>query len=314
MQDILFYATANETLATVRDYANAKTVAAPTLTRSVSVRLLLRLFAVANDLAPLPIETFDNIFSWAFVMDDDFNDATALKIVADNAQIAVTDVTETTTDPETEITTTQHYTEFSIPISNMNSEALAAWLNTAESKSGLIGELTGYDTNGASVFVLQVKGFTVRNRLYGAGEPSENADEYLTIDEARAMFIGEGSKALKPFLNVKVMPSDEPNFLDGKYYFHENIFFRGAWRQNVYIRENENYNERCSLIQYQESTKSWVILEWPKVGTSSVKFFYPWTPTASSPGPISAYFFHTSGMYDAQITRIPRFNLSTKKY
>ena len=225
MQEIIFYTTANETLGVVRDYANARTVSAPTLTRGVSVSLRMRLFDDTNDLDPYPIELFENIAAWSFVMDDDFNDATALKIVADNAQIAVTDVTETTTDPETEITTTQHYTEFSIPISNMNSEALTAWLNTAESKSGLIGELTGYDANGASVYVLQVKGFTVRNRLYGTGEPSENADEYLTIDEARAMFIGEGSKALKPFLNVKVLPVDEPHFLDGKYFFHENVLF-----------------------------------------------------------------------------------------
>ena len=322
MQEITFYTTANETLGVVRDFANARTVSAPTLTRGVSVALHMRLFDDANDLEPYPIAAFSNIAAWSFVMDDDFNDETAFKIVADNVNISVSDVEEEYTDPaDPEITQTRHYTEFTIPIPDMNSEALAAWFRTssqsraeAKSKGGLIGELVGFDTNGASVFVLQIEGFTVRNRLTGSGEPSGDLDQYLTIDEARAMFIGEGTKALKPYLNVKVLPSDEPHFLDGVYYFHESIFFRGAFRRNVYIREGEDYGERCSMIQYNEATRSWVILEWPKTGTSSIKFFYPWTPCASSPGPVSGYFFPTSGSYQAQITRIPRFNISAKKY
>ena len=315
MQEITFYTTANETLGVVRDYANARTVSAPTLTRGVSVALHMRLFDDANDLEPYPVEAFENIAAWSFVMDDDFNDETAFKIVADNMNISVSDVEEEYTDPANpEITQTRHYTEFSIPIPDMNSEALAAWIGTSKSKGSLIGELVGFDTNGASVFVLQIEGFTVRNRLTGSGEPSGDVEQYLTVDEARAMFIGEGTKALKPYLNVKVLPSDEPNFLDGVYYYHENVFFRGAWRQNVYIRENENSDNRCSMIQYNQATKSWVIVEWPKMGTASVKFFYPWTPSASSPGPISCYFYPISGSYSAQITRIPRFNISAQKY
>lgn len=321
MQDILFYATANETLATVRDYANAKTVAAPTLTKSVSVRLRLRLFADMNELDPVPIETFANIAAWAFVMDDDFNDETALKIVADNDQIDVIAGTESTTDPDTGETITQNYTEFLVPISNMNSEALAAWLGTSESKGSLIGELTGYDHDGNSVFVLQIKDFTVRNRLYGSGEPSENATEYLTIDEARAMFADAATSEESAFQPAVVVSGEEDEDLNGVYRFYARTTLPWLINQNIYrdvfINENKKAYIRFAsgswgLAKAHQSGSAWV---------SAIMYIYPWTQTNSNANmPPSDYWYKSWNQSanpkktNAFFRFVPRLNVLRKSY
>ena len=321
MQDILFYATANETLATVRDYANAKTVAAPTLTKSVSVRLRLRLFADLNELDPVPIETFANISAWAFVMDDDFNDETALKIVADNDQIDVIAGTESTTDPDTGETTTQDYTEFLVPISNMNSEALAAWLGTSESKGSLIGELTGYDHDGNSVFVLQIKDFTVRNRLYGSGEPSENATEYLTIDEARAMFADAATAESSAFQPSVVVTGSDDEDLNGIYRFYAKTTL--PWLTSQYINKNVFINENAkayirfnggkwALLKAYQNHGSW---------TSALILVYPWTPAYSNENnPPTDFWYKSFGNVNmpvkttAFLRYVPRLNVLKQSY
>lgn len=175
MQEIHIYLNAENTAAVVRDSYNAKNVAAPTLTRGVTVELHIHLFDGSNTSDPLPIP--DGIESWAWYMDVDFSDATDFKISGDNEHIVTI---ETDTD-----------TEVIVPLIEMNSEALVEWIGNDREKGGLIGELTGYGGLGDPIFVLQVDGFRVRNQLTGAGEPSENIDQYLTRDEARAM-IGTG--------------------------------------------------------------------------------------------------------------------------
>ena len=42
MQNTIFYVAANETLGVVKDYANARTAAAPTLVRAVAARIKIR--------------------------------------------------------------------------------------------------------------------------------------------------------------------------------------------------------------------------------------------------------------------------------
>lgn len=291
MQDILFYATANETLATVRDYANAKTVAAPTLTRSVSVRLLLRLFADTNDLDPVPVESFSAITAWAFVMDDDFDDTSTLKIVADNEAIDVTSETETTTDPDTGGTITRTYTQFSIPISEMNSEALTVWLGTSESKGGLIGELTGYNADGDSVFVLQIKGFTIRNRLYGGGEPSENVTEYLTIDEARAMFADAATADENAFKSAVIVSGDN-NDLNGIYRYFEKT--KLPWIPNQLLSSDDLIDQvivkdvfinesAMAFIRFKDC--QWQLVKGSTLGYEmfNIKiYYYPWIESNSN--------------------------------
>lgn len=184
MQEIKIYVAANGALGVIRDYANAKGQSAPTLVRGCEVLLRLRLFANADGDTPYPIEQLQNIAAWQFVMDDDFDSKTAYKLVADNDNITVDTVTDTIDDVE------RTFTEVSIPLTSTNTKQLADWLGTAKSKSGLHGELIGYDASGDDVFVLQIENFTFRNRLSSAGEPTELDAEYLTAAQVQAIAAG----------------------------------------------------------------------------------------------------------------------------
>lgn len=181
MQDIILYATANEVLARVRDRANAKAALAPTLARGCGFRLRIRLFANSYDDTPYPASRLENITSWAFVMDSDWDSGTPFKIVADAGKITVGEVQEAY-DGEM-----LRYTEAVVPVSQTNTEELTTWLGTDEGKDGLNAELIGYDKTGEEAFVLQIKGFSVRNRLGSVGEPTVIPSEYLNADQVRAL-------------------------------------------------------------------------------------------------------------------------------
>lgn len=181
MQNVKFYAAAPETLGTVRDFANAKNATAPTLVRGCEVCLKMRLFANSDGDAAYPITAFSNIVSWQWAMDKDFNEATNYILEADNANITVSTVTDTVDGTDID------YTEISIPIPNMNTEELATWLGTDKSKSGLAGELVGFDADSTQVFVLQVENFTVRNRITSLGTPTPISPDYLTATQVRAL-------------------------------------------------------------------------------------------------------------------------------
>ena len=71
MQNIIFYVAANETLAAVRDYANAKNATAPTLVRGAACCLKMRLFANSDGTEPYPMEDLSSVVSWSWAMDSD---------------------------------------------------------------------------------------------------------------------------------------------------------------------------------------------------------------------------------------------------
>ncbi len=181
MQTMIFYVNAVNTLGAVRDYANARNESAPTFTRGVGVCLKMRVFSSADTPDPYPIAELAAIPTWQFVMDDDFDSTSRYILVADHSNISVATVTETINEVE------YTFTEFTIPISAMNTEELNTLLGNKESVTTLNGELVGFDGNGAEVFVLQVKGFTVRNRISSTGNPTEIATEYLTEAQTRAL-------------------------------------------------------------------------------------------------------------------------------
>ena len=181
MQDIVFYVVANETLGVVRDYANAKRKSAPVLALGVSVCLRMRLFAEPNNAAPYSIDSFNVVTDWQWSMDDDFDRNTACKLVADADSISVHTVTDTINGE------TMDFTEFVIPISNMNTEELATWIGSGKTRSGLTGELVGYDAAGHAVFVLQVENFTVRNRVAGLADPTAVDEGIVTRAIAEEM-------------------------------------------------------------------------------------------------------------------------------
>lgn len=64
MQETIFYVAAGETLGAVRDFANAKSAAPPTLVRGVSALLRMRLSAHRDGLEPYPLEALDGIVRW----------------------------------------------------------------------------------------------------------------------------------------------------------------------------------------------------------------------------------------------------------
>lgn len=181
MQDIVFYAAANEKNRRVRDYSNMRGSEAPVLTLGSAVCLRMRLFKEIEDATPYPIDSLSGIVCWQWSMDADFDRSTACKLVADTGAISVHTVTDTIKGE------TMNFTEFVIPISNMNTQELTAWLGNAETKTGLIGELVGYDGEGHTAFVLLVKDFTVQNRLTGSGEPTAVDQEYLTRTQAESL-------------------------------------------------------------------------------------------------------------------------------
>jgi hypothetical protein len=181
MQDIVFYAAANETLGVVRDYANSRKVQAPVLTIGVSVCLRMRLFADLNTSKPYPVSAFAGISDWQWRMDGDFDQATTCKLVADTNDISVQSVSDTINGE------TISFTEFMIPISDMNTQELQAWLGNEKKRSGLTGELIGYDSAEKAAFVLQIENFTVRNRVAGLGNPTSVDLETVTYDQAANM-------------------------------------------------------------------------------------------------------------------------------
>ncbi|MBR4253519.1 MAG: hypothetical protein IKQ16_00340 [Lentisphaeria bacterium] len=181
MQDIVFYAAANETLGIVRDYANARNQAAPVLVLGVSVCLRIRLFAACGMATPYPVSAFNGIVDWQWNMDADFDRSTTCKLAADADSISVHSVTDTVNGE------TLNFTEFVIPISNMNTQELAAWLGNEKKRAGLNGELVGYDSAGNAAFVLQIENFTVRNRVAGLGDPTALDQGIVTHSIAETM-------------------------------------------------------------------------------------------------------------------------------
>lgn len=181
MQDIVFYAAANETLGVIRDYANERNSPAPVLTLGVSVCLRMRLFSSTEGATPYPIASLNGISDWQWCMDSDFDRDTACKLVADAGGISVHTETDTVNGE------TMSFTEFVIPISNMNTEELAAWLGNEKMKPGLTGELVGYDSYGNAAFVLQIENFSVRNRVAGLGDPTVLDQETVTRTQAELM-------------------------------------------------------------------------------------------------------------------------------
>lgn len=137
MQETIFYVAAGETLGAVRDFANAKSAAPPTLVRGVSALLRMRLFAHRDGLEPYPLSALGGIVRWQWAMDTDFNEATAYKLQADNANIELAEVTDEIDGDE------YTYTELSIPMPQMNTMELAEWLGTDRSRNGLHGEPVG---------------------------------------------------------------------------------------------------------------------------------------------------------------------------
>jgi hypothetical protein len=179
MQNIKAYLSVKGVLGESKDSYNAKKITPPQLVKGCSTMLSLRLFTGDDSNVAYPIESLAGVVSWSFVLDSDYNKSTTPKIVADNANIRV--VTGTDGEDNTP------YTEVVIPILNMNTVELNELLKDSAVSKSLIGELVGYDSTGENIFVLQVEGFTIRNRVNYDNEPTELPEDYLKADQVRAL-------------------------------------------------------------------------------------------------------------------------------
>lgn len=171
MQNLICYVAANLPLGSVRNYDNSEACSPPVLVRGAQVQILFRLFATADGFNPIPLADLSNVASWSFVMDSDYNGATACKIVADNESITLSSVTETISGQS------YTFTQVAVPIFDMSNITLVGAIGTRESIN-LNGELCGYDQNGEIAFIVQIKNFTIRNRIL---PPDVNSTDFSSL-------------------------------------------------------------------------------------------------------------------------------------
>ena len=169
MQEHIIYLDAHESVAVVRDEKNMRTLPPPTLVRGTACVLKLRLFAERIGTTPYPIANLYDVVAWQFAMDSDFYDRSPYKLVADNAAIELKSVQEFRDGIG------RVYTQITIPMPSMETNELARWLGSEPVRAGLIGELTGFDSTGSPIYILQIEGFKIRNRIVSSAGPSTSS-------------------------------------------------------------------------------------------------------------------------------------------
>ena len=166
MQEHIIYLDAHESVAVVRDEKNMRTLPPPTLVRGTACTLKLRLFAERIGTTPFPIANLYDVVAWQFAMDSDFYDRSPYKLVADNANIELNSVQEFRDGIG------RVYTQITIPMPSMETNELARWLGSEPVRAGLTGELTGFDSTGSPIYILQIEGFKIRNRIVSSAGPT----------------------------------------------------------------------------------------------------------------------------------------------
>ena len=166
MQEHIIYLDAHETVAVVRDEKNMRTLPPPTLVRGTACILKLRLFAERIGTTPFPIANLYDVVSWQWAMDSDFCDRSPHKLVADSANIELNSVQEFRDGIG------RAYTQITIPMPSMETGELARWLGSEPVRAGLTGELTGFDSTGSPIYILQIEGFKIRNRIVSSAGPT----------------------------------------------------------------------------------------------------------------------------------------------
>ena len=166
MQEHIIYLDAHESVAVVRDEKNMRTLPPPTLVRGTACTLKLRLFAERIGTTPYPIANLYDVVTWQFAMDSDFYDRSPYKLVADNANIELNSVQEFRDGIG------RVYTQITIPMPSMETNELARWLGSEPVRAGLTGELTGFDSTGSPIYILQIEGFKIRNRIVSSAGPT----------------------------------------------------------------------------------------------------------------------------------------------
>ena len=169
MQEHIIYLDAHESVAVVRDEKNMRSLPPPTLVRGTACVLKLRLFAERIGTTPFPIANLYDVVSWQWAMDSDFCDRSPHKLVADSANIELNSVQEFRDGIG------RAYTQITIPMPSMETGELARWLGSEPVRAGLTGELTGFDATGSPIYILQIEGFKIRNRIVSSAGPTTSS-------------------------------------------------------------------------------------------------------------------------------------------
>ena len=169
MQEHILYLDAHESVAVVRDEKNMRTLPPPTLVRGTACVLKLRLFAERIGTTPFPIANLYDIVRWQWAMDSDFYDRSPYKLVGDNPNIELNSVQEFRDGIG------RVYTQITIPMPSMETNELARWLGSEPVRAGLTGELTGFDATGSPIYILQIEGFKIRNRIVASAAPTTSS-------------------------------------------------------------------------------------------------------------------------------------------
>ena len=184
MQEHIIYLDAHESVAVVRDEKNMRSLPPPTLVRGTACVLKLRLFAERIGTTPFPIANLYDVVSWQWAMDSDFCDRSPHKLVADSANIELNSVQEFRDGIG------RAYTQVTIPMPSMETGELARWLGSEPVRAGLTGELTGFDASGSPIYILQIEGFKIRNRIVASAAPptsSSCAVPGITMEQLQQM-------------------------------------------------------------------------------------------------------------------------------
>ena len=184
MQEHIIYLDAHESVAVVRDEKNMRSQPPPTLVRGTACILKLRLFAERIGTTPYPIANLYDVVSWQWAMDSDFCDRSPHKLVADSTNIELNSVQEFRDGIG------RAYTQITIPMPSMETGELARWLGSEPVRAGLTGELTGFDATGSPIYILQIEGFKIRNRIVASAAPptsSSCAVPGITMEQLQQM-------------------------------------------------------------------------------------------------------------------------------
>ena len=117
-------------------------------------------------------------------MDSDFYDRSPYKLIGDNSNIELNSVQEFRDGIG------RVYTQITIPMPSMETNELARWLGSEPVRAGLTGELTGFDATGSPIYILQIEGFKIRNRIVSSAGPttsSSGAVAGITMEQIQQM-------------------------------------------------------------------------------------------------------------------------------
>ena len=172
MQNIVLYVNADSTLAYVTDSYGGRYENRVSFTRGFKANLVLRLLTGENG-EPYPIDELRQYTAWRCAFDVDYNQTTTPILIGDSDSIVLSG--------------DGGFTEISIPVSNMNTVELVDAIGNSESLTGITMELVGILPDGTDGFGIQVKGFTVRNRVMYDSEPTEIDSRWLDREQVLAL-------------------------------------------------------------------------------------------------------------------------------